>query len=494
MDSLFDGSLFDATPYEAVLGPSVEPDPPENEQSDPAERARPSAPGSDVDAMPPIEPVEREEAVEEAEAHVVGADVSEADGASAASDGTSGAEPTAPDGDGGRVARPEAPNISSPAFAALLGHQGSPDAGPEPEFDEAMLREPSVDELWVDVVGQERAVAQLRASTLTPVHAYLLSGPPGVGKLAAARAFASALLCPRGGCGHCSVCIRAQAQAHPDLVVVEREGASISVDQAREILRLALRSPVEGERKVLVLVDFHLVTIAAPTLLKIIEEPPPSTVFIVLAEQVTPELVTIASRCVRVPFSALSRATIVDTLIGEGAASVHAARAAEVAGGRLDRARLLVNDPALGPRLEFWERLPARLDGTGAAVSVIAAETVELLDGAAGGPLVDRQQAEVAALDARLEASGSRGSAGVRKELADRHKREQKRVRDDELRFGLGVLIRQYGAVLASGGDGARGALDAIAVINATNEHLERNPNLALLLQSLYLRLPVLSR
>ena len=486
MDSLFDGSLFDAAPYEAVPGPRVEPDPPENEQGDPAETARPSANGSDVDAMPPIEPVERDEAVE-------GADVEGADGA--AIDGTSGAEPTAVDGDGGRVASPAAPSISSPAFAALLGHQASPDeAGPEPEFDEAMLREPSVDELWVGVVGQERAVAQLRASTLTPVHAYLLSGPPGVGKLAAARAFASALLCPRGGCGHCSVCIRAQAQAHPDLVVVEREGASISVDQAREILRLALRSPVEGERKVLVLVDFHLVTIAAPTLLKIIEEPPPSTVFIVLAEQVTPELVTIASRCVRVPFSALSRATIVDTLIGEGAASVHAARAAEVAGGRLDRARLLVNDPALGPRLEFWERLPARLDGTGAAVSVIAAETVELLDGAAGGPLVDRQQAEVAALDARLEASGSRGSAGVRKELADRHKREQKRVRDDELRFGLGVLIRQYGAVLASGGDGARGALDAIAVINATNEHLERNPNLALLLQSLYLRLPVLSR
>ena len=119
---------------------------------------------------------------------------------------------------------------------------------------------------------------------------------------------------------------------------------------------------------------------------------------------------------------------------------------------------------------------------------------MELLDGAAGGPLVDRQQAEVATLDARLEASGSRGSAGLRKDLADRHKREQKRVRDDELRFGLGVLSRQYGAVLASGASGARGALEAIEAINATNEHLERNPNLALLLQSLYLRLPVLPR
>ncbi len=478
MDSLFDGSLFDATPYEAVPQPIVDPDPPESEQSDPAEATSPSALEPDVDPMPPIEPLERDEAVEEAGGPEVD-------------------DPTAvEDDDGGPAeASPGPPSISSPAFAALLGGQPSPEnAVSEPEFDEAMLRETSVDELWVGVVGQDRAVAQLRASTLTPVHAYLFSGPPGVGKLAAARAFASALLCPRGGCGHCSVCVRAQAQAHPDLVVVEREGASISVDQAREILRLALRSPVEGERKVLVLVDFHLVTVAAPTLLKIIEEPPPSTVFVVLAEQVTPELVTISSRCVQVPFSALSRTTIIDTLIAEGAASVQAAGAAEVAGGRLDRARLLVNDPALGSRLEFWERLPARLDGTGAAVSVIAAETIELLDGAAVGPLVDRQQAEVAALDARLEASGSRGSAGVRKELADRHKREQKRVRDDELRFGLGVMSRRYGAVLASGASEAGGALAAIALINATNEHLERNPNLALLLQSLYLRLPVLPR
>lgn len=363
-------------------------------------------------------------------------------------------------------------------------------AAPEPEIDESVLREPSVDALWSTIVGQPRAVDQLRASTLNPVHAYLFSGPPGVGKLDAARSFAAALLCPRGGCGSCSVCIRTRAQAHPDLVVVEREGASISVDQAREILRLALRSPIEGDRKVLVLVDFHLVTVAAPTLLKIIEEPPPSTVFVVLAEQVTPELVTIASRCVQVPFAAVARATVIETLVGEGATPEQAARAADVAGGRLDRARLLVADPELGERLAFWERLPQRLDGTGAAVSVVAAETIELLDRAVMGPLEARQADEVKALEARLEASGARGGAGVRKDLADRHKREQKRVRDDELRFGLGVLTRRYGAAAADGSMHSAGAVRAVATLTETNEHLERNPNLSLLLQSLYLRLP----
>ena len=453
MDSLFDASLFDAAPYEAAPAPLVEPDPPE--EPSPTE-----VPTDEVVAVPSDDIVETLRAED-----VVPID------------------PDADEDDATQQAVPASTDVA------------------EVEVDESILREPSVDELWTNVVGQESAVAQLRASTLAPVHAFLFFGPAGVGKLESARAFAAALLCPRGGCGHCSVCVRALAQAHPDLVVVEREGASISVDQAREILRLALRSPIEGDRKVLVLVDFHLVTIAAPTLLKIIEEPPPSTVFVVLAEQVTPELVTIASRCVQIPFSVLSRAVIIDTLIAEGAGSVPAGRAADVAGGRLDRARLLVNDPSLTERLAFWEQIPARLDGTGAAVSVIAAETVALLDGAAAGPLVARQEAEAKALDARLEASGARGGAGARKELAERHKREQKRVRDDELRFGLGVLSRRYASVATAQtalvaeptpADHERvvAALRAVEALQAANEHLERNPNLALLLQSLLLRLP----
>ena len=68
------------------------------------------------------------------------------------------------------------------------------------------------------------------------------------------------------------MCVRAVAGLHPDLLTVEREGASINVEQAREIIRLAMRSPLEGTRKVLVLVDFHLVMNAGPTLLKVIED------------------------------------------------------------------------------------------------------------------------------------------------------------------------------------------------------------------------------
>ncbi len=190
------------------------------------------------------------------------------------------------------------------------------------------------------VVGQDRAVAQLRAAARAPVHAYLLTGPPGAGKRDAARAFAAALLCSEGGCGECDVCVRVAAEVHPDLVVVERQGPYITVAQAREIQRLAFRTPNERSRKVLVLSDFHLVREAAGTLLKVVEEPPASTVFVVLAEHVPPELVTIASRCVRIELVALGRDDLVAALAVEGVDPGTAAEVAEAAGGRLDRARL----------------------------------------------------------------------------------------------------------------------------------------------------------
>src|SRR5437879_5445932 len=168
------------------------------------------------------------------------------------------------------------------------------------------------------VTGQDRAVARLEAAARTPVHAYLFAGPPGSGKRAAAMAFAAALLCPDGGCGACAACERVLDGVHPDVVVVERTGPYITVDQAREIVRLAMRTPNEESRKVLVLTDFHLVREAAPTLLKIIEEPPESTVFVILADHVPPELDTIASRCVRVEFQSLGFDHLQALLLAEG--------------------------------------------------------------------------------------------------------------------------------------------------------------------------------
>lgn len=345
-------------------------------------------------------------------------------------------------------------------------------------------------DLFSGIIGQPRAVAGLRAAVANPVHAYMLVGQPGSGKRLAALAFAAALLCPDGGCGSCGVCQRARHQVHPDVVVVEREGASISVAQAREIQRLAVRSPNEGRRKVLVLVDFHLVREAGPTLLKIVEEPPLSTIFVILAEHVPPELVTIASRCVQIAFSSLGQTEIVDALVAEGTTPEAAAQAAEYSGGRLDRARLLVSDPGYVARREAWAAIPLRLDGTGATVARIAVEVDVLLDAVATGPLATRHAAEVAALEERAKQSGERGAG--RKDLTDRHKREVRRARTDELRSGLAVLAGAYRDALASG-SGGRESLEALGSIQAAAASLGRNPNEALLLQRLLLRLPGLA-
>jgi len=342
------------------------------------------------------------------------------------------------------------------------------------------------------LVGQERAVSQLRAAATAPVHAYLLTGPPGGGKRPAARAFAAALLCPLGGCGECEICRRVRADVHPDVVTVERDGAYISVGQAREIQRLALRTPNEGRRKVLVLTDFHLVREAGPTLLKIVEEPPASAVFVILAEHVPPELVTIASRCVRIEFGSLSPRELREALVGEGVAADVAARVADAAEGRLDRARLLASDPDFEARRRLWQSLPARLDGTGAAVAVLVNELVAMLASAAVAPLEARHAEERAALEARIERSGERG--GGRKLLVDRQRRELRRLRADELRYGLALLAGAYRDALARGGGDGRGAVASIEALQVAAENIVRNPNETLFLQALLLRLAPLGR
>ena len=330
------------------------------------------------------------------------------------------------------------------------------------------------------------------AAAGAPVHAYLLVGPPGSGKRTAAMAFAAALLCPLGGCGACDVCRRALAGAHPDVVLVERSGPSITVDQAREVRRLAMRSPNEGSRKVLVLTDFHLVREAASVLLKVLEEPPASTVFVILAEGLTPELVTIASRCVRVDFGPLSAGDIAAALVAEGADRGVAAQVAGVAGGRLDRARLLIDDPGFADRRDAWRAVPGRLDGTGATVAVVASDLAELLGRAGVASLEARQAAELADLAERVERTGERGAG--RKVLADRHKRELRRLRHDELRFGLATMAGVYAEAMTRDGVDTGACIEAVAAIQAAAEAMVRNPTEALLLQSLLLKLPPLTR
>ena len=349
---------------------------------------------------------------------------------------------------------------------------------------------------WDDVVGQDRAVSFLRgAATPDAVHAWLFVGPRGSGKRAAARAFAGDLLALEpAAAGDETGAERARDLArleqHPDLVVVERVGASISADQADEIVRRASRSAVEGTRKVLVLDEFHLLTPAvAPKLLKTIEEPPEGTFFVVLADELPRDLVTIASRCLRVDFSSLSPEVVTARLEAEGVDAERARQAASFAGGDLDRARLLATDDRLAVRLEGWRDLPRRLDGSGHRAAAAVDDLRAAIDDAEA-PLRARHEAEVAELDERIERYGQRGSGAA--DLDRRHKRETRRLRTDELRLGLGAVAAVYRDELVVAADPTQ-ALAGIAAVQETAEALEFNPNEELLLLALALKLPPLA-
>lgn len=344
---------------------------------------------------------------------------------------------------------------------------------------------------WVNVVGQREARARLEQAATNPVHAYLFLGRRGSGTLSAAYGFAGLLL----GTGHDDPARdRAMQLAlsgkHPDMIVIEPEGAGLRVSEAEEIGRASQRTPNEGERKVIVVTGIESIEEAAiGKLLKVVEEPPPSTVFVLLAEEVPPEIVTIASRCVSIEFGPLSIGELEQFLNQQGIEAERSAIAAVAAGGDLERAKLLATDDDLANRAELWRQLPEKLDGTGIAVF----DSVEMVqDGmdTAIVPLEARQEADLAELEARVEQLGERGSG--RADLVARHKREVRKLRTDELRFGFATLAREYrDRAIAAGGVGpeAESAYSALDAIQEAAENLVRNPNESLMLQDLFLKL-----
>lgn len=346
------------------------------------------------------------------------------------------------------------------------------------------------------LVGQDDAVRALRAAAAKPVHAYLFVGPPGTGKMAAAVAFAAMLVCPGEGEDGCPTCRRVSDGVHPDVLIFQREGAFLSIDQAREVGRVAARSSVEGGRTVVVLPEVHLARDSAPALLKTIEEPPPGTVFVILADFVPPDLATIASRCVLVRFRPLSEAELAGVLVAEGVEPRRAQVLARSSGGRLDRARLLAADPEAEARRRAWEAVPSRLDGSGATVAGLVDELMAMVE-RSGAPLARRQEEEAAqlaeALNRLASSSGGRGPrAGARqgtKELEDRHRREQRRYRVDEVRYGLAALAGAYRDRVVSGQMPAVRGAEAVALVDGLSSDLAYNPGEVLALQALLVRL-----
>ena len=346
---------------------------------------------------------------------------------------------------------------------------------------------------WAPIVGQPDAVRRLAAAARSPVHAYLFVGPSGAGKRRAAGVFGGEVLAaadPEGADRHRRL---AAALIHPDIVMFApsgnalRLGSSTDPGEIPAIIREASRSPTEGRRKLVVVDQFQTAEAgAASALLKLVEEPPPSTIFVLLATDVPPHQITIESRCTRVDFGPIAAADIAGALVAEGLADEsRAAVVAAAANGDLARARVLVLDERLASRRDAWWSVPDRLDGTGAAAAALVEELRTMIDDASTAR-VARHEEELAALEAREEQLGTRGSG--RREMETRHKRELRQYRTDEVRFGLATLARRYHETIVAG-DPRRGPIESVERIRQAAEALIRNPSEALLLQALFVRL-----
>lgn len=343
--------------------------------------------------------------------------------------------------------------------------------------------------VWDAVIGQADAVRHLRAAAdRGAVHAYLFTGPAGSTKLQAARAFAARLMTGAEDADRRDATLILRGE-HPDVREVRRIGARIDADQARAIIHEASLTPSEGASKVMILDEFHLLAPdSAGRLLKIIEEPPESVTFLILADFVPHDLITISSRCARIDFRAIGADVIAAQLVTEGVAPASAMAAARAAHGDLERARVLATDPALAERRAAFAGAPHVLDGTGAVAMRTAAHLLGLID-ASSEPLTARHADEVAELDERIKAHGERGSG--KKQLDERHRRELRRYRTDELRSGLAAMAATYRdtAVNPTTSE-VEACAEAVRRIHRAMETLDRNPNEKLLVESLLWSLP----
>ncbi|MDO0935247.1 DNA polymerase III subunit delta' [Streptomyces sp. DG2A-72] len=335
--------------------------------------------------------------------------------------------------------------------------------------------------VWDDLVGQEKVSAQLDAAardadalvtataTDTPppeaskmTHAWLFTGPPGAGRIQAARAFAAALQCVSPdralggapGCGFCDGCHTTLIGTHADVSTVVAVGTQILADDMRDTVRKSFTSPATGRWQIILVEDAErLNEKSANAVLKAVEEPAPRTVWLLCAPSIEDVLPTIRSRCRHLNLRTPSVDAVADMLVRrEGIEPPVAAAAARATQGHIDNARRLATDPAARERRAAVLKLPLRVDDIGGCLK--AAQ--ELVDAAAEDAkqlAAERDDKETEELKAAMGASQGgrmpRGTAGVMKDLEDKQKRRRTRTQRDSLDLALTDLTGFYRDVLA---------------------------------------------
>ncbi|OXS54741.1 DNA polymerase III subunit delta' [Cohnella sp. CIP 111063] len=199
------------------------------------------------------------------------------------------------------------------------------------------------------IAGQDRAKSLLRNALAANrlAHAYLFAGPPGSGRMEMAQAFAQAIFCERGGgdaCGECLECRKVLHGNHPDLHVIQPDGATVKIEQIRSLQReLSYRSSGAGYKVYIIQAAETMTVQASNSLLKFLEEPPSPVVAILLAPSAQAVLPTILSRTQLVPFVPGDRQALENLLVQEGKSPLLARAAVHLSSG-LSSSRKLVDE------------------------------------------------------------------------------------------------------------------------------------------------------
>lgn len=195
-----------------------------------------------------------------------------------------------------------------------------------------------------DIIGHKHIIQALlhTGANQRVAHAYLFSGVEGLGKYKTAWAFARMLQCTCQGTEGgppCLACNLADGQAHPDITTIVPQGATMRIEQIREIHKTMPYNPRVGKRKIFILDGAERLTEqAANSLLKILEEPPAFVVFILLTLNIHSVLPTIISRCQCLSFQAVPETDIMSYFVERGYSAEQAAVVAAVSGGIPGRA------------------------------------------------------------------------------------------------------------------------------------------------------------
>jgi DNA polymerase-3 subunit delta' len=204
------------------------------------------------------------------------------------------------------------------------------------------------------LLGHEWAVEMLKQHLLRDSvrHAYLITGPPGVGRRTLALRFAKALNCPNPpapgeACGKCKTCQQVEKMQYSDLAIIqaEKEGGTIKVDQIRAVRQSLSLKPYQGKYRVALFIRFHEANAnAANALLKTLEEAPGYVVLLLTADNAEQLLPTIVSRCEILRLRPLPVEAVESTLLNRGAGVETAQLLAHISGGRPGYALRLMED------------------------------------------------------------------------------------------------------------------------------------------------------